>query len=103
MNNLLLNSIPSDLKNTAIVLIGTIKIFVPLKGIIDLESEKEHKKEQIGQKQKSIDGLQSRLNNEIFVSKAPKEIIAKEKGARNEFEIEEVDLLTKGVTFYEGS
>jgi valyl-tRNA synthetase len=89
MNNLLLNSIPSDLKNTAIVLIGTIKIFVPLKGIIDLEAEKEHKKEQIGQKQKSIDGLQSRLNNEIFVSKAPKEIIAKEK--------ERLDALNKEV------
>ena len=30
-------------------------------------------------------------------------IIAKEKGAWNEFEIEEVDKLTEGVTFFEGS
>lgn len=30
-------------------------------------------------------------------------IIAKEKGAWNGFEIEEVDKLTEGVTFFEGS
>ena len=41
--------------------------------------EKKRKKDEIAQKQKSIDGLQSRLNNEAFVSKAPEEVIAKER------------------------
>jgi valyl-tRNA synthetase len=66
-------------QDAAIVLVGTAKIYVPLKGIIDLEVEKKRKREEIAQKQKFIDGLQSRLNNEAFVSKAPEEIIAKEK------------------------
>jgi len=66
-------------EDAAIVLVGTAKIYVPLKGIIDLEVEKKRKNDEIAQKQKSIDGLQSRLNNEVFVNKAPEDIIAKER------------------------
>jgi len=66
-------------EDAAIALAGTTKIVVPLKGIVDLEVEKKRKRDEIAQKQKSIEGLQSRLNNETFVSKAPEEIITKEK------------------------
>ena len=65
--------------DVAIVLVGTAKLYVPLKGIIDLEVEKKRKNEEIAQKQKSIDSQRSRLNNETFVSKAPADIIAKER------------------------
>jgi valyl-tRNA synthetase len=67
------------LKNAAIALVGTIKIFIPLEGLIDLNAEKKRMTDEMIQKQKSIEGLQSRLNNEAFVSKAPEEIIIKEK------------------------
>jgi len=76
-------------EDVAITLVGGAKIYVPLKGIIDLEVEKKRKKEEIAQKQKSIDGLQSRLSNDVFVSKAPEEIITKEK--------ERLDTLSKEV------
>ncbi len=69
----------STSKDAVFDLVGTVKICMPLKGIIDLEVEKKRKREEIAQKQKSIDGLQSRLSNEAFVSKAPEEIITKEK------------------------
>ena len=74
-------------QDAAIALVGTTKIIVPLKGIIDLELEKKRKIEEIAQKQKSIDGLQSRLNNEAFVSKAPEEIIIKEKDRLNDLSL----------------
>ena len=46
-------------------------------------------------------GLDVMLINSEDIESA--KIIAKEKGAWTEFEIEEIDILTEGVTFYEGS
>ncbi len=79
-------------EDAAIALIGTTKIVVPLKGIIDLEVEKKRKREEIAQKQKSVESLQARLNNEAFVSKAPEEVIAKEKERLNSLSQEVAEL-----------
>jgi hypothetical protein len=46
-------------------------------------------------------GLSVMLINSEDIESA--KIMVKEKSGRKEFEIEEVDLFTKGVTFYEGS
>jgi valyl-tRNA synthetase len=66
-------------KEAASGLVGTIKVFVPLGGLVDLAAEKKRMMGEIAQKQKSMEGLQSRLSNEVFVSKAPEDVIAKEK------------------------
>ena len=67
------------LKESASELVGALKVFVPLGGLVDLVVEKKKKSAEIIQKQKSVEGLQSRLSNEDFVSKAPTDVIAKEK------------------------
>ena len=79
-------------KDAAIVLVGKTKVIIPLKGIIDLEAEKKRKDQEIGQKQKAKEALESRLNNEVFVSKAPEEVIAKEKERLNSFNLEIAEL-----------
>ncbi len=61
------------------VLIHGAKIIIPSEEIIDFEVEKKRKNEEIKQKLKLVEGLQSRLSNEVFVSKAPEEVISKEK------------------------
>ncbi len=71
-------ALPS-LKNAATALAGTVKIFVPLSGVIDLAAETKRIKGAIAQKQKSADSLNSRLNDPEFASKAPEDILAKEK------------------------
>ncbi|MDE2231624.1 MAG: hypothetical protein KGJ95_06120, partial [Candidatus Omnitrophica bacterium] len=65
--------------NVATALVGTTKIFVPLEGLVNLEAEKKRMNADIVQKKKSVDGLNARLNNTDFVSKAPEEVIIKEK------------------------
>jgi len=89
LKNLTIDVNPVNLKNAAAALVGTTKIFIPLEGLIDLNAEKKRMSADITQKQKSIEGLQSRLSNETFTSKAPEEIITKEK--------ERLDTLTKEV------
>ncbi len=92
LNNLSIASQTPILKNSATALVGTIKVFVPLEGLIDLNAEKKRMMSDIDQKMKSIDGLQSRLNNEAFVSKAPEEIINKEKERLNSLNKEIIEL-----------
>ena len=83
------------IKNAATTIIGTIKVIVPLEGLIDLEAEKKKMTGEILQKKKSIEGLNSRLNNQDFTSKAPVEIITKEK--------ERLELLNKEIQALEAA
>ena len=66
-------------KDAASALVGSLKVFIPLGGLVDLAAEKKRMVQEIVQKQKSIGALQSRLANEAFVSQAPQDVIAKEK------------------------
>jgi len=90
LKNLSLDLKAPVLKNTATALVGTIKVFIPLEGLIDLNAEKKRMSADIIQKRKAIDGLNARLNNADFTAKAPEEIITKEK--------ERLDTLNKEVS-----
>jgi len=67
------------LKNSAVALAQSAKIFIPLEGLVDIGAEKKKKTAEIAQKQKAIEALEGRLSNEAFVSKAPEDVIIKEK------------------------
>jgi len=74
-----INITASPIKNAAIALVGSIKIFVPLSGIVDIEAEKKKIKNEILNKEKAIESLQGRLDNSSFTSKAPEEVIHQER------------------------
>jgi valyl-tRNA synthetase len=67
------------IKDAASGVIGNIKYFIPLQGVIDLEKEKKRILEQIIQLEKSVLGITQRLTNEDFVKKAPPEVIQKDQ------------------------
>jgi valyl-tRNA synthetase len=94
LKNLTMDLKAPVLKNAATVLVKTVKVLIPLEGLIDLNAEKKRMSDDIAQKIKSIDGLNTRLNNVDFTAKAPEEIIAKEK--------ERLDSLNKEVIALEG-
>ncbi len=79
LNQLIVDRQASGLRDAATALVGQIKIFIPLGGLVDLGAEKKRMTADMAQKQKAIDGLAGRLSNEVFVSKAPEDIILKEK------------------------
>ncbi|MDE2223570.1 MAG: hypothetical protein KGK03_10930, partial [Candidatus Omnitrophica bacterium] len=87
-----------NLKNMATALVGTIygtiKIFVPLEGVIDLETEKKRMHSDILQKRKSLEALIARLNNPDFSAKAPQDVVIKEK--------ERLESLIKEISALEG-
>jgi valyl-tRNA synthetase len=59
--------------------IGDMEIYIPLEGIIDLKGEKERLEKKIEELSGVIKGMDSRLKNKNFTSKAPTEIVEKEK------------------------
>ena len=64
---------------SAITLVGEMKILIPLAGLIDKEAEKERLKKEIDKLIKLQTQFSTKLNNEKFISGAPSEVIKKEQ------------------------
>ncbi|MCK9165189.1 MAG: hypothetical protein M0P45_05080, partial [Candidatus Cloacimonas sp.] len=54
-------------------------IFLPLSGLVDIESEKNRLSKQIEKLAKELNGIQAKLANPNFLNNAKEEIVAKEK------------------------
>ncbi len=81
-----------SLKNTATGLIGRIKISIPLNGIIQVETEKKRLQTQLEEIKKSRVSLGQRLASQEFLSRAPGDIVEKEKSHLKDLEIKRLEL-----------
>ena len=61
------------------LLAGTVEIYLPLAGMIDIGKELERLDKEIGQAQQEQSRLQSKLANENYVSRAKPEVVAKDR------------------------
>lgn len=61
------------------------ELFIPLEGIIDIGCELERLKKELLKVEKDLDKTNNKLSNNNFVSKAPPEVIDKEKEKQQEF------------------
>jgi len=61
------------------LLAGTVEIYLPLAGMIDIGKELERLDKEIAQAQQEQSRLQSKLANENFVSRAKPEVVAKDR------------------------
>ncbi len=72
-------------KHSSSAVMKGVEVFVPLEGLIDIEVERERLKKESERLQKLLDGVNKKLSNESFTSKAPKEVIEKEKEKQHNF------------------
>lgn len=61
------------------------EIFVPLKGLIDLDVERNRLEKEILRLENQLHGVMAKLNNEKFTSSAPKDILEKELSKKENF------------------
>ena len=61
------------------------EIFVPLEGLIDLDAERQRLKREIHKMAGLLKGLDAKLANERFLTKAPPEIVAQERQRQAEY------------------
>ena len=66
-------------KASASVVIREHEVFVPLAGMIDLEQERERLRSDIEEKETFLRSVESKLANEQFVTKAPDEVVERER------------------------
>ncbi len=64
---------------SAISLLGEMKILIPIAGLIDKDAEIARLEKEIQKIEKDLPRIEGKLNNPKFIDKAPEEIIAKEK------------------------
>ena len=62
---------------SAISLLGSMKIYIPLEGLIDIKSERKRLEKKLIQIQKNLSSVSQRLENKNFKSKAPKDVVEK--------------------------
>ena len=62
------------------------EIFVPLEGLIDVEIEKARLQKEIDRIMGILPGIRHKLENQGFVSKAPKEVVEREREKQSKFE-----------------
>ena len=73
---------------SASVVVGRNQVFVPLKGMIDLDVERERLQKEIDEKQRFRKSMEGKLRNEQFVSRAPEAVVQKERDKLLEVEAE---------------
>ncbi len=64
---------------SAAVVVGAHQVFVPLAGMIDLDVERTRLTKEIEQKERFLASVEGKLSNEQFVSRAPADVIEKER------------------------
>jgi len=55
------------------------EIYIPLKGLIDLDVERQRIEKEIKRLEGSLKGIEKKLSNEKFVNNAPADVVEKEK------------------------
>jgi valyl-tRNA synthetase len=64
---------------SAIALVGDMKILIPMAGLIDKDAELARLEKEIQRIEKELPRIEGKLGNAAFVDKAPPEVIAKER------------------------
>ena len=64
---------------SASAVVGRNVVFIPLSGMIDLSVERDRLQKEIDQKEDFVVKIQKKLQNRQFVSKAPAEVVERER------------------------
>lgn len=73
-------------ESSAVSVVKGIDIYIPLRGIIDIEKEKERLKREFEKIKQSLTEIKARLSNKEFIKRAPEEIVLREREKKAEFE-----------------
>jgi valyl-tRNA synthetase len=72
-------------EDASVQVAADVQIFVPLRGIVNVEEEEKRLKKEIGKIDKDIAFLSKKLENPSFVERAPAEVVAGEREKLVEF------------------
>ena len=71
---------------SASAVVRGIELFIPLEGLIDIETEKARLQKEITRLEEQLEKLNQKLSNQNFVGRAPKEVVEKERQKKQKYE-----------------
>jgi valyl-tRNA synthetase len=77
-------------ENAMTAIVSGVEIYLPLKGLIDVEKESARLNKELASLDKEISRIHGKLSNEGFVAKAPADVIAKEKAKAGEYQEKQI-------------
>jgi len=75
-------------ENTAVSVVGSLEVYVPLEGLIDFEKEKTRLLKEEARIGNEIKAITARLKDKNFTKKAPEDVVEKQKAHKGELEIQ---------------
>ncbi|MEW6111629.1 MAG: valine--tRNA ligase [Thermodesulfobacteriota bacterium] len=75
---------PQPPRMSATAVVGDMKVFVPLEGIVDPDAEIARLEKELAKIEQELVGVQKKLSNEDFLAKAKPEAVEKQKTRRHE-------------------
>ncbi|MDO8687391.1 MAG: class I tRNA ligase family protein, partial [Dehalococcoidales bacterium] len=66
-------------ENAVVLVLKETKVVIPMATMVDMEAEKQRLEKEIAQNQAEVTRLETRLNDETFLTKAPAAVVAKEQ------------------------
>ncbi len=76
----------TEAPESAIALVGEMKILVPMAGLIDVEAERARLAKERDKRAKELERIHAKLGNAGFVEKAPQAVVEKERDKARELE-----------------
>ena len=73
---------------SATAIIKNIELFVPLKGLIDLNQEIARLEKQIEDMNGRLNTINRKLENKNFIDRAPKDVVSHEKNKKDDYELQ---------------
>jgi valyl-tRNA synthetase len=71
--------LPEKPQDAATLVFGTIEVFSPLAGLVDLTAERARLEKELQAATQDVARRESKLANEQFVSKAPADVVQRER------------------------
>ncbi len=75
----IVETLPEKPQQAATVVLGTIELFLPLAGMVDLDAERERLTKELQDAESDVARREARLSNESFVNKAPEAVVQRER------------------------
>jgi len=79
-------------KSSAVSIVRAFEVYLPLEGLIDFEKEKARLAKEEKRMEQEIRSLKTRLGDESFLSKAPKEVVENQRKHKEEVEAQLVKM-----------
>jgi len=87
LSSLLVGKSPKP-KNSAVSIVETFEVYVPLEGVIDFDKEKARLKKEEDRIALEIKSIGARLKDKHFTQKAPEDVIEKQKARKVDLELQ---------------